>query len=234
MTTLALASVKHAPGVTTTAVALASAWGGGAVVVEADPTGGDIAARARLPLEPGLLTLAASARHAESALDLHRHEQQLPGGGAVVVAPIEPELAGAAISTLAARLASTTADLVVIDCGRLSQATASSAAFESADLAVFVLEPTVSAVEHVRMRLASPSTPRPRRTAALLVGDRPYRPADVEHALGIPVLGAIAIDPRGVAAVHTGSSARRSLLVRSARSALDALQELLAREEARA
>ena len=62
MTTLALASVKGSPGVTTTALALASWWPRPVVIVEADPAGGDLAARLGLPEEPGLVGLAASLR----------------------------------------------------------------------------------------------------------------------------------------------------------------------------
>ena len=65
---VAVASVKGAPGVTTTALALAAAWpaavDGGVrpVVVEADAAGGDVAARLGLPHAPGLLDVAVAAR----------------------------------------------------------------------------------------------------------------------------------------------------------------------------
>lgn len=227
MTTLALASAKHAPGVTTTAVALAAAWGDGAVVIECDPAGGDIAARARLPIEPGLVTLAASGRHAGAGLDVLRHAQPLPAGGAAVVAPPDPDTAASAAATVASRLSqSAGADLAVIDCGRLFPGSPSERVLVGADLAVLVLEPTVAAVEHVRSRLPSLQRMGVHNIAALLVGSRPYGPADVERALDVPVVGAIAVDPRAVAALHAGTGARRSMLVRSARSVLDAMSSV--------
>lgn len=227
MTTIALASVKHSPGVTTAAVALAAAHGDGAVVVEADPSGGDIAARSSVPFEPGLLTLAASGRHVGTVLDFNPHAQPLAGGGRVVVAPVDPDQAGAAVATTAPRLsAARGAELTIIDCGRMSASSAARPAIRGADLVLMVLEPTVTAVEHLRARMRALDRPILGRVGALLVGDRPYRPAEVEHALGIPVIGSLAVDPRGVASLYRGPAARRSLLVRSARSVLDAMPRL--------
>ncbi|PGH46923.1 hypothetical protein CRI70_31210, partial [Streptomyces sp. Ru87] len=62
-----LGSVTGAPGVTTTALALAAAWppdGDGGVrpvVVEADGSGGDLLIRFGLPPSPSLLDVAAAA-----------------------------------------------------------------------------------------------------------------------------------------------------------------------------
>src|SRR5262249_57798282 len=58
-----VAGGKGAPGATTTALGLASAWTGQRrVVVEADPDGGVLAARLGLGLAPGLMTVAAAPR----------------------------------------------------------------------------------------------------------------------------------------------------------------------------
>lgn len=227
MTTIALASLKHSPGVTTAAVAIASAAGEDAVVIEADASGGDIAARSRLTLEPGLVTLAASGRHFGSGLDFDGHVQRLPAGGRVVVAPMEPEVAAAAIATTAPRLtAAHGARLTIVDCGRFTSSSPVRPVFRSADVVLLVLEPTVAAVEHLRRRLPSFDRPVLGRVAALLVGDRPYRPVEVEHALGITVVGSLPVDPRGVAALYEGFAGRRSMLIRSARSILDRVSQL--------
>ena len=56
---VAMVSVKGAPGVTTLAVGLATRWPRGeAVVVEADPAGGDLSARFGLAHDPGLAAMA--------------------------------------------------------------------------------------------------------------------------------------------------------------------------------
>ena len=227
MTTIAIASVKHSPGVTTAAVAFAAASGEHVVVVEADASGGDVAARAGLTLEPGLLTLAASGRRSGTGLDFSGHTLPLPAGGHVVVAPIDPEVATAAIATTAPRLSSAQgAEMTIVDCGRLAPSSPARPVLRSADVVLLMLEPTVGDVEHLRTRLPSIDRPILGRTAALLVGDHPYRPAEIERAIGIPVLGALPVDPRGVAALYSGSSGRRSTLVRSARSVLDRLARL--------
>jgi MinD-like ATPase involved in chromosome partitioning or flagellar assembly len=233
MTTIAVLSVKHAPGVTTAAVALAAAYGEGALVVEADPSGGDIAARSRLTLEPGLLTLAAAGRRVGTALDFSPHLQALPGGGGVVVAPVDPDLARAAVTTTAPRLAGAQgAQLTIIDCGRFFAESPARPVIRSADVAVVVIEPTVAGVEHLRARVGGLDRPILGRLAVLLVGDRPYGAAEVEQVVGNPVVGSLAVDPRAVAALYAGSGARRSMLVRSARSALDAIAQVAPRAEA--
>ena len=231
MTVLALASVKHAPGVTTTAVALASAWLD-AVVVELDPSGGDVAARARLPFDPGVMTLAASGRHPGARLNVQDHAQALPSGGSAVVSPPSPELASNALMTLGPRVAHVLEGAnAILDCGRLMPASPSLPIASAADALVIVVEPTVGSVEHVRVRLPFLRDVHP-TVAVVLVGDRPYRPADVEDALDVPVAGALAIDPRGVAALYAGTAGRRSALVRSARTVLDVVQGLLGSREA--
>lgn len=224
MTTFALLSVKHAPGVTTAAVALAAASPQRAVVVEADPSGGDLRVRCRLSGEPGLLTLAAAGRHGAGDVDLRRHVQPLPAGGHVVVSPGDADLAAKTVAAVADRLVTPSEDSdLVVDCGRLDGGSPARAAVAAADLAVIVAEPTVAAVEHVRLALG-----RLRAInaclAVLLVGDRPYGAAEIEATVGVPVGGSIAIDPRGVSALHAGPQARKSLIVRSASTALGRLQ----------
>ena len=127
MTVLAVCSVKHSPGATTLALALTSAWSNAeasddvpVVLVEADPTGGDLGARLGLSLDPGLVALAASARHAGSGLDVLANAQPLPCGGVAVLGPVNPQQAEAALSTIGPRLCESLRGLGggVIDCGR--------------------------------------------------------------------------------------------------------------------
>jgi Flp pilus assembly CpaE family ATPase len=114
---------------------------------------------------------------------------------------------------------------VIVDCGRVFRGSPTEPVLIAADLVLLVAEPTLAAVEHLRTRLPFMERASSGRVAVLLVGDRPYGPREVEHALGVPVVGAMAVDPRGVAAVHAGGGAR-SLLVRSARDVLDVVQQL--------
>jgi MinD-like ATPase involved in chromosome partitioning or flagellar assembly len=229
VTVLALASVKHSPGVTTAGLALAAAWSSdtNAVLVEADPAGGDLAARLGLALDPGLVSLAAAGRHQAAVLDIGAHTQPMPAGGLVLVGPTAPEQAVAAVAGLGARVPEAitrTGTHAVIDCGRWYPGSPACPAWQSADLALVVAQPTVEGIEHIRARTVALTASAAGRLAVLLVGDRPYRPAEVEEVLALPVIGVIAIDPRGATAALSGAqaaAARRSSLVRSARTVLD-------------
>jgi len=231
MTVAGLVSAKHSPGVTTAAIALALATGDGSVAIEADAAGGDLAARARLPIDPGLLTVAAAGRHSGSRLTLHT--QPLPSGVDVVIGPTDPNQASVALSTVGDRLAAATREhgAGFIDCGRWSPVTAS-AILANCDAVIVVTEPSVAGIEHVRSRADALVEIGPPVTV-LLVGERPYAVDEVEQALALPVLGALAVDHRGVASLYIGPPrlARKTPLCRSARPALERLAEVTDRSE---
>lgn len=127
MTLVAVTSAKGAPGVTTAALALASIWPvhRRVVLVEADPAGGDIAARFGLSPDPGLASLATGLRHERSRTateTLSQHAQQLPGGLRVLVEPVARTEARSALEIVADSLPGLAeADGVdlIVDCGRL-------------------------------------------------------------------------------------------------------------------
>ena len=227
---LAIASAKHAPGVTAAAVALAVAAGPlpASLVVEADPGGGDLAARCDLSTEPGLGSLAASGRHG-TAVDLTDHVQPLAPGPFGLLAPPSPSLTRSALGALGGRLADALGawpGTVVVDCGRWDPHGPAVALARVADALIIVLRPTVEGVEHVRARLDDFRSAGAGMVAALLVGDRPYPPTEVAAALGLPVIGALPLDAKGVKALERqmiGAETRRSTIVRAARSALDVL-----------
>src|SRR5262245_11254484 len=112
-------------GVTTLALAVASRWPrpGAAVLVEADPAGGDLAARFGLRPAPGLTSAAAGAGGEAAAL-LERHAQPLPGLGVpVLLSAASYVQASAAVRTAAeAALVETAgrAGTVLVDVGRLA------------------------------------------------------------------------------------------------------------------
>jgi MinD-like ATPase involved in chromosome partitioning or flagellar assembly len=227
---LALTSAKHSPGVTTAAIALALAAGPEplSLIVEADPAGGDLAARCELSVSPGLGSMAASARH-DAAVDLVGNVQSLPAGPAALLAPPSPLLTASALQTLGDRLLDGLADwtgAVIADCGRWDEVGVGTRLIGAADAVLIVLRPTVEDVEHVRARLAEITAASAGALGALIIGDRPYGPAEVADALGLPVAGTLPFDPRAVRALERrtiGAEARRSTIVRSARSALDAM-----------
>jgi Flp pilus assembly CpaE family ATPase len=226
---LATCSAKHSPGATTTALALVCAMSDGdddrrALLVEVDPAGGDLAARLGLPADPGLASLAAASRHGGVGVGFWRHATALPGGGAAVLAPADPAKCAAAgrhaVPSLRTAAEHESVDLV-LDMGRLGHGEALGDA--TVDAVAVVCRPDLSGIEHARRLIEQlRSTRSGTQVVAVTVGDRPYDAAEVQDVTGVPAL-ALPHDPAGAAALLTGPArrARRSALVRSARTILD-------------
>ncbi len=233
MTTIALCSVKHSPGATTAALAACAAWSDGPdaspILVEADPAGGDLAARLGVPFEPGLASLAASARHPGRPILMADHARPLPCGGRVLLAPSAPEHASGAVRTLGARMAAVLAESGgrgVVDCGRWSPESPASAVMATAELTLVVVHADLAGVDHLRSRLPALQDVVRDRLLLVLTGGSPYPPREVERATGVGVLGVIPRDPRAVAALYGGRQSRtldRSSLLRAMRSMLECL-----------
>ena len=124
MALIVMGSVKASPGVTTAALALCVAWPTPrwAVMIEADPAGGDLAARFGLAETPGVLSLAAASRHARNAEALFDHTQRLPVN--VIVGPVGATQTRVAVGVLAGAarggiLMGGRGTVVVADVGRL-------------------------------------------------------------------------------------------------------------------
>lgn len=205
---VAVVSFKGSPGVTTFSVALAARWPAPTqpVLVEADPSGGDIATRFCLPSSPGLLSLAAAARGSADPGLLWQHTQALPGGLLAVTAPPDADLTRGALLTLTTdspsagliRASARRPDVVVIaDCGRVDHASAAMSIVREADALVLLTRAHADDLAHLARRLPAAGrwTPRP---VLLLVGDG-YSTADVGRELGVMPLGRVPHDPRGAA-----------------------------------
>lgn len=225
MTVLAVCSAKGSPGATTLALALTLVLSERAptVLVEADPSGGDLAALCGLPANPGLVSLAAAARHG-AQVDLVSHTATLPAVGVAVIAPSDPAHAAAAVVGTAARLVelgSAAYEHVVIDCGRVTTDGVTGPVLDRADAVLLVTRPTVAGVEQARVRL--PLLPA-RTTTIVLVDDGPYSAADVESATGVLVTWVLPMDPRGARGLRGDlpvRAARRTSLIREVRSIAD-------------
>ncbi len=226
MSVLAFASAKSSPGVTTAVVALAAGWPRhrGVLVVEADPSGGDLAPRFDLSTDPGLVTLAAAGRRELSPETLSNHVQTLPGRRAaqVLVAPASAEQSQAALAAVRGRLAEVLGRLpgvdVLVDCGRLDPGSPALELMGASDLAVLVVRPVLSQVHHLHARVAS--LPGTAPTGLVTIGDSPYPPLDVAGTVRLQLVGLLAHDGRAAAALagEAGSSRdlARSALMRSA------------------
>jgi MinD-like ATPase involved in chromosome partitioning or flagellar assembly len=204
---IAVVSLKGSPGVTTFSVALAARWPAPSrtVLVEADPSGGDIATRFSLESSPGLLSLAAAARRSTDPGLLWQHAQVLPGGLPVVAAPPDADRARTALQALAPNSSSTAdvlrstanaSDTVVIaDCGRIDHGSAAMGIVRESDILVLLTRARADDLAHLARRLPAVGrwTPRP---VLLLVGEG-YSTAEVARELQAPPLGRVPHDERG-------------------------------------
>lgn len=236
---VAVGSVKGF-GATTLAEALAARWPRpNAVVVEADPAGGDLAFRFGHHREPGLAELAADARRGGGGIQLSSYTQRLPLGVEVVfgsTAPATPH----AMSAVAAFadgggpdvLRTAARDrLVVVDVGRLDWQSPALPLACAADVMLLVTRGGLDGVDAVQMRTAALlALPGRRASVRLVLSGRLCSPADeIARVVGLPVAALMPDDRRGAAVLAGQARAKwgwtRLELLRAARAlalALDA------------
>jgi hypothetical protein len=193
-----------------------------ALLVEADPDGGVLAARYGLGAHPNLTELAGRTRSGLRPTDAWDHAQVLPGGLGVVVAHPSADQTHAALRTGAARIGDHLSRVdgtdVLVDAGRLSPSSPALDLLPWAALIVVVLRPRLDEISAIAQRF--PALQELGEVGVVLVGKRPYGPSEVAANLGAEVLGVLADDPKGAAAVDGTGGSRRfqtSALVRSAR-----------------
>jgi MinD-like ATPase involved in chromosome partitioning or flagellar assembly len=212
MTVVAVASVRGAPGVTTTALLLASCLDG-ALLVEADLSGGVLAVRYGLGREPGLTTLAAASTREPARLLDHAQDA---GGVPVLVGPDAAEASEALWRTAGEALVTTIQDAArwaVIDAGRLQRLTS---IVQRAALVLLVVRPVAEQLVGATHAVASLRRSIDGNVAVVLVGEGPYRASDVEPTLGCRLVAHLPTDP--VTAEHLRDGG--GTLARIARSRL--------------
>jgi len=207
---IAVVSGKGAPGVTTLAIGLAAALanrGRRVVLVDADLRGGNVVGYLDLDPRRGMLGLTFGGNGASAEARLEEELQE--GPGFMVLAGVErpdsrhnvsPELATAAVTTLRSLF-----EDIVVDVGEAIGAVSSSttdAVLRSADRVLLVAGADLvalwnarSAVGHVREGLGIAE-----EAMAVVLnrreGRQHYAPAEVERALGLPVLAVVREDRR--------------------------------------
>jgi len=215
------ASAHGSPGVSTAMQMVASLWESSAVVpvvVEADASGGVLAARYELSLSPGFVTLAESLRKFEKPALLD-HAQRLPSGVAGVALSPSATAASAQLRSAVPFLGPYLAESehpVVLDAGTVLPDSKIVPALTAADLMLWFVRPTREELLVLRHRLAECA--QPDDVVAVLVGDTPYNAEQVAAGLDIEVLHTLPVDQRGAAAVNLGGDdrfLRRSPLARS-------------------
>ncbi|MEV7523747.1 hypothetical protein [Streptomyces sp. NPDC091371] len=207
-----IGSITGAPGVTTAALALATMWpqetDGGVrpVVVEADPSGGDLMIRFGLPTAPSLLDVAATAG------------QQYPGSllGAVCELPFGVRavaaVPGRGPCSQAVRLVAGEAGrrvlrgedgdvgTVLLDVGRLGEDAAP--LVDAADHVVIVTRGGAEPLTHVSRYGLDADSYSGRLTLAV-AGPCPYPSEEIARSLGIEHVVFFPWDAKGVAAIST-------------------------------
>jgi hypothetical protein len=239
MNAIALVSAKGSPGVTTSAVVLAAVWPAPAVLLEADPAGGDLrgwyagaGGEPVLPADRGVVSLLSS--HHGSSADgeglLADHVQVLPGGLPVVAgldSPAQVESMRAQWPRLATAVSAHDGD-VLVDLGRCRTPDALSLPLlQTCRQTLLVCRPTVTSVAHARdlhvqLRQAGADV------EVLLIGSSADR-HDVSGALGVApdLVHQLPADPIAAAAVagHWSRRLDRSPLVAAARHLAGRLHE---------
>jgi hypothetical protein len=250
---VALCGEKGSPGVTTSALALASVWPAPAVLVEADLGGGDLAIRLRsggsaLPESPTVLSVATAARSNLDPDVLGRYAHHLTNNVSAVPGAIMREQMAAVRdwSPLALALARSES-AVFVDLGHLHSASKVLEVAAYADLVVTVARPDATSVIRLRERLPRLATDLgalrgvPPRFFPLLVTESRHGDGDVsdlrsllaETAAKPFIVGAsyLAHDPAAVRRLETGDDPggrlARTELLRTARSTVARLVGLL-------
>jgi MinD-like ATPase involved in chromosome partitioning or flagellar assembly len=200
-------SAKGSPGVTTLGLGLAARWPHpDAVLVEADPAGGDLSARFGLPHEPGLAAMALAARHRSEQQDPAEWLQQLPCGVAVVLAP-PGAAARASVSALASRgvpllkqLAAERA--VVVDAGRWEPESPAGPLLAAADVVLLLVRPSLEEIGQAQTRARALRQQAGDVRLVLAAGRGRWPAGEVAAAVGLapaggPSVGVLPDDPRG-------------------------------------
>jgi MinD-like ATPase involved in chromosome partitioning or flagellar assembly len=226
VTLISVFSLKGAPGVTTLSCLLASAWPaqGPLTVVEADPSGGDLAARFGLSSRTGWTSLCSSTRRSEESPSLTPHLQMLPGGlGVLVGARGEDRRSARSDEGTTVRSAPDaggpgSAGLTIVDLGRLAESdTISDSWLGDSDASIVVVPGEAPAAMQLRNRGQHLlDTCNGRLVVIAVGGGRTGR--ELAEFAGIPVLDDVPVDvpvDGPAAAVASGASGAHRRLERS-------------------
>jgi MinD-like ATPase involved in chromosome partitioning or flagellar assembly len=228
VTVITFVSVKGAPGVTTLACLVGATWPDQrrVAVVEADPFGGDLAARFRLPVSRGWSSYVTTSRRSEGPIPLEPHLQALPGGLDVMIGARGGRLAGAeqAVADLVQSSGSDPSPRdLVIDGGRLlleNAPSATAAWLDHSDVVVVVVRRDAPSILCARDRSAGLRDRFGDRVRLVVVGNGRHSSAAIEDFTRLAVIGEVPVD-HAAAQVASGSGGAgwrlsRSLLVVSA------------------
>lgn len=202
MPLIAVTSLKGPGGATTVALGLAAASQTRSVVVECDPSGGDLMYRHGLAARPTIVDLAVAARgftNVEAAFAAAEQPLRLggpeltavpaPAGGAQTRAAL-PELTGAGRGLFAAP-----DRLVVADCGRLADGSPVWPLLALADVVVLLARARPDDLAHLTEHLGALLDTVAGRLVVLLTPHGTHSAADVAEVLATHTVDELAADP---------------------------------------
>ena len=256
MALIVLTSSRGAPGVTTTALALALLWPRPTVLVEADVSGSSSVAagymRGTIGPQRGLINLVVAHRAGTLTPESIREQAVTltdDGSRLLVPALANADQVGSMTEGFWERLGAVLTALgragteVIVDAGRAGAWNGPEPLFRCADMVLLVARTSLDAVVSARARVGqlrgalADSVPGVDVLGLLLVGDgRPHRAGDVSKAVGLPVVATISYDEANAQVLSHGAPRSRrfdtSPLVRSIRSAADEIQRAAAARQA--
>lgn len=220
MSVVAVCSAAGSSGVTTLSALLSalSPKGMPTLAAECDPSGGDLAAWSQVTSSPGWAT--AVAQGDRSFGELMRHVRALPAGFSAMLAPPRAFEARTAVNAAAESgfgdvVASMPEVMVFADCGRVSfevpawvpKARLTLLLLRQSSVTPYataaLVERTAEAFDLIR--------PASQQLGVVLVGTRPYKPAEVATALRTPLFGVVPDDVTGAGLVAAGGFASRRM-----------------------
>jgi Mrp family chromosome partitioning ATPase len=207
VSTIGVFSVKGSPGATTLALALAAhGREQGAVLIEADTAGGDLALRFGIPQAPGLAQFAARARQTSARREVLDGLVRTAGGdGAspivdLLPAPVEPAAVQAAVAALAdnpeALAVAGKARPLVLDLGRIDAQPTDFGLLADCDKAILVVRGDAVSLGHARQALWMVEIDEPEWCGFVLVDTGPYRAAEAADVLEVPCLATVPFSRR--------------------------------------
>ncbi len=219
MSLIVFGSLKGAPGVTTLVTCVAYQWPRHRrlALVEADADGGTLAPRFGLhPDTPSLVSFAAQSRHGVIEAEFWSACQRLPDGPPVLVAPGGTSTGAALEQVDFAEVDRVLVDTdLLVDAGRLRATAPAARLRENADFMVVAVTPSFESLAVLLDRAVALSEPTP--LLAVVSGDGPYPATEIDAALRQTtggrawLLGSVAGDPRGAAALASDSGRERAL-----------------------
>lgn len=225
MSLITLTSAAGAPGVTTTALALALAWPRPVVLVEADAVGGSALSagylRGRIPHHRGLLDLVVAHRQGRLIEALSEVTVDLPDTSVHLIPGARSHAQAATVASIMEPLATALKALegdgvdVIVDAGRLGMQDYPAPLRDRADLTLLLMRTTRVAVAAARgwttkLRTDFEAAGALDNVAAVLVGEgRPHTAQQVAKVIELPIATTLAWDPASAEVYHLGATPRR-------------------------